>query len=364
MEDVSLADDQIRVMVEGGRDMASMLSSHRGRSLSVTYCVGVKDAPTVHTPTATYSDADGRVVFKDVQTFYFRRRGAVENMFKRKKATFEIVLHRGFFQSNVTIASARLPLAGLLHTGTIGGDLSLTDVDGRKCVGGTLRVKVSLRKPICGAEVITETTRELQIGPWPDAIAPHVPVAPAAPADPVPAQAESVRLPDSAMDTGSVSVAPATAAENPTSSSASGQSSSESGGAFSALSEAEKEDPFNVNLLMSNDVLEAEIESCQAELKTAKSEDDRQEINLRLMLLTGRLSVLVSQVQSGKITLPQYVEALNARIAQDKVLAVYCSKNDRKPEALRLMKRIKIMETEVAGAANALEDDGSDSDGG
>ncbi|CAE7542038.1 unnamed protein product, partial [Symbiodinium microadriaticum] len=153
VEDTSLADDQIRVVVEGGFGLGSTLSAHRRRSISISYSLGVvKEPPSAETPTATYNDSEGNVMFNNTQTFSFRRRGAAESMFKRKKATFDVVLHRGFFYGKVTIASARLSMEGLLTKGSIGGDISLTDTEGRKCVGGTLRVLISLRKPISGVE--------------------------------------------------------------------------------------------------------------------------------------------------------------------------------------------------------------------
>lgn len=347
VENTSLAEDQIRVVVEGANDLESVLGEHKSRSISISYSTGiVKDPPTTETVTSQYSDSSRSVQFNSSNIYTFRRRGPVESLFSRKKATFELILHRGFFKADVSLATARLPLEGLLRKGRIGGDLSLTDSNGRKKLGGTLRVYISLRNPISTEEFREEVTRELRIGEWPTAV-PANP-SPSATHPPAAAPLEITREnPAPSSDIASEVVAPAPSTAPPFSSS---------------LSELEREDPHHVNLLVSNDVLEAEIETANLGLARSRSDEEKQDISIRLMLLTSRLSVLVSQVQDGEISLPQYIDNLKERITQDKLLAVYLSKTDRKKDALSVMKRIRIMESEVAGAAN-VPDSSDDEDG-
>jgi hypothetical protein len=347
VEDTTLADDQIRVVVERANDLESVLESHRSRSISVTYSAGiVKDPNSTETSTVNYSDSDRTATFNCSSVFTFRRRGA-ESQIARKKATFDVVLHRGFFKSDVTIASAKIPLEGLLSKGTIGGDISLTESGGRKCVGGTLRVSISLRKPIAGNEVRVETTRELVIAEWPSieqstsSTASHIP-------------------PESTPHTshhthtlGSVESDSTTAtATDRIQQSSDVSSSSDISPDFPTLSQLEKDDPHNVHLMVSNDVLEAELELAHAEKAKATSDEDKSDLDLRIILLNGALTVLVSKVQGGDISLTQYIDSVKARIVQDRFIAVYCSRIGLKKDAVRVMKRIRIMEAEVAGAAD------------
>lgn len=337
VEDTTLADDQIRVVVERLSDLESILEGHRSRAVSVVFSTGiVKDPITSETSTVNYVDSDRAAVFNCANVFTFRRRGA-ESQIARKKATFDVVLHRGFFKSDITIASAKLPLDALLSKGTIGGDISLTESGGRKCVGGTLRVRISLRKPISGKEVRVETSRELEIAEWPvsSSVSSRAKLCQesnhdasiengveGSSNDPIVAKTES--LPSSTI--------------------------SYSKEAFSTLSEMEKSDPHNVQLLVSNDVLEAELELANAEKQKALSEEEMSDVGLRIILLNAALTVLVSKVQGGDISLTQYIDSLNTRIVQDKLIAVYCSTFGSKKDAIRVMRRIRIMENEVKGA--------------
>ena len=54
-----------------------------------------------------------------------------------------------------------------------------------------------------------------------------------------------------------------------------------------------------------------------------------------------------AHAQSGALTIAQYAELLNSRSDQDKALAIALKAANRTQEAMRVMKRIKLMQEET-----------------
>jgi hypothetical protein len=174
----------------------------------------------------------------------FRRNSSCSNQFKRRKIILCLSLTRGMFQSSIALGQVKLPLEDLLEKCSTGGDIPITDVAGKRGVGGFIRVFASVRNPINkpNGEVRVSIDRELVIGPWPEISAPQV-LSP----DLISNQATSIPHPTST-----------------TANSVASQQSTKTVD-FSCLSEEEKRDPLNVNWLLSNDVLTAEHEVLEAE---------------------------------------------------------------------------------------------------
>ena len=107
--------------------------------------------------------------------------------------------------------------------------------------------------------------------------------------------------------------------------------------AFSTLTDQEKKDPLSVQLLFGEAVLSAELE-------TAKAAND----DLRVMMIEGAQSVLEMQVGSGQLSGPGYLQKVEERNAKDKILCRWLAQNGRKVEAARVLKRTKLMDTEIA----------------
>jgi uncharacterized protein YheU (UPF0270 family) len=78
---------------------------------------------------------------------------------------------------------------------------------------------------------------------------------------------------------------------------------------------------------------------------------------MQSMLLQAKLAVLVKQVTSEELSLEDYVAKVKTRLERDKILAVYCSRNDMKKEAVQIMKRIKIMKAEILGVESQGEEE-------
>ncbi|CAM9488486.1 unnamed protein product, partial [Hapterophycus canaliculatus] len=118
----------------------------------------------------------------------------------------------------------------------------------------------------------------------------------------------------------------------------------------------EKNDPFGVENLDSNNVLEAEIEAIAPKAATG----DLAAV-MRKGALETKLLMLVSAVQSGELDLETYCDILRERVIRDKVLAIYLKKEKRTKEAVAVMKRFKAMEEELAGVPQEEEgDEGGD----
>ena len=56
---------------------------------------------------------------------------------------------------------------------------------------------------------------------------------------------------------------------------------------------------------------------------------------------------LSAPAKSGQLTIAQYGELLRARTAQDRSLALALKAANRVPDAMRVMKRIKLMQEEL-----------------
>ena len=58
------------------------------------------------------------------------------------------------------------------------------------------------------------------------------------------------------------------------------------------------------------------------------------------------------------MTLDAYLSRVKARLESDKKLAVYCSQAGDKQSAVRIMRRIRIMTTEISNVTEAMLSDG------
>jgi hypothetical protein len=264
----------------------------------------------------------------------------------RKKATFEVILNRGFFFSAVSLGVATMPLADLLTKCECGGLLPLFKADGKKNgAAGSVRVALRLRRPLQSPEVIRSEERKLVIDFWPP-----------------------VQLPPGVIRTASESIEhmsaskdlpkPSIESDEPPSPQASAMPSLEP-----PLSAREIVDPFGIDFIVSNDVLEAELQSALAALESAGispgtavgPDEDIFSTWLRVQLIQNKIQILISDVQNEKLTMDAYLNQVENRIIRDQyLLAHYRSSSsaeaDHPAVVESIEKRISIMRTEVANA--------------
>jgi hypothetical protein len=60
------------------------------------------------------------------------------------------------------------------------------------------------------------------------------------------------------------------------------------------------------------------------------------------------------QVQNGVLSLDAYLSRIKARLESDKKLAVFCNQGGDKRSAVRVMKRVRIMTTEISNVTEAM----------
>ena len=163
-----------------------------------------------------------------------------------------------------------------------------------------------------------------------------------------------------------------------------GLKSSSSSSSSIQLTKEEMVDPHSVNHIESNEVLEHEISqaedfirSCSLTISSVSNDDDDDKegdliaMRIRLQLLQSKLQVLVYKVQNDVLTMEQYLNLLRERIKRDQVLAIYLKQSSSSSsstkvddsgssnvqDALRVLKRVKIMQKEVSDAEESMKSD-------
>lgn len=355
IENLDLAEDQVRLEIKQASRLQSLLQGNSSRSLILTYDLGFpKDSPFTGKLTGTI-DAKGNLDFEfSIILAAGIKRSAhslTANSMTRKKAQFNLILKRGMFYSDIPLGEVTLPLADLQTKCECGGVLPIMQDDDkgrRKSVGGTLEVYIRLRSPISQPQVEVTEDRVLVIGPWPEI-------------DQIPVSASQSVIQKSApilRSTKPSQSAPVVKKPSPTEvpkPAAVPSSSLE----FSDVLDLEKSDPLNVAFLLSNDVLEAEVQSITTALASpALDSDAKSFLDIRLQSVNIRLSMLERGVTSGTITMEAYLAMLRERVARDKRIVAYLgslSADDRDLETERKVKqRMIIMLKEIKGAEESM----------
>jgi hypothetical protein len=114
-----------------------------------------------------------------------------------------------------------------------------------------------------------------------------------------------------------------------------------------AVPEAHLRDPFSVDLLFGNNVLDAEIQSLQSRIAESKDGGQTIDLQLRLAIVQVKSNLLVSSVQEEKLSLPEYIADLKLHLESTKMLALELKKRGRLDEARQVLARWKIMKDEI-----------------
>ncbi|KAI7831377.1 hypothetical protein BC939DRAFT_498827 [Gamsiella multidivaricata] len=113
----------------------------------------------------------------------------------------------------------------------------------------------------------------------------------------------------------------------------------------------------SVDLLVSNMVLESEIQRAQQMVHDARAVGNKEaaeEHQDRLTQLEIKMKLLVLQVQTGQLTMDAYCQTVNARIEKDKKLAMEFKRLNMLPEAKRALTRYMIMAKEMKEVEEAM----------
>lgn len=338
LERLELAEDELRVQVDGVFEVDALLKEHKVKELWAEVSVGSagkdSDLGSCRTAAAKYDTASRSATWRLQTSFAVVKRTKVaQNTMLRKRLTLKLVGQRAgvLWSSSVDLALATLPLSELAAASEAGGRTPLYQIasaeDGAakkgKAVGGYVVVTMQVRRPLSGADVRVVEERQLVVEPWP----------------PLPDSTAKQQPSGSAPSSeGAAAVAPSAARDY--------------GG---GLTERERKDPDAVDFLESNDVLEAEIEAVTQAVQSGTLDEDAQfNATLRLQLLQVKMQTLVMRVQSEALSLDDYLQLIKDRVQRDKQIALYLSRNvgdaDAKALAVKVMRRVKIMQQEIDNA--------------
>ena len=360
LEHLDLSDDRMEVLIVSLDKIDSLLSSQSSRSVSVSV-EGIGSSASTETiyqsPALNYSAEKVVMNFKS-QLEISRSRSAVA-AFKTKKLRMKVMLHKGFFSGSDTLATVIFPLVELLHKCEVSADLPLLKEGTRREIGGTLRIQIRLRRPMEGPHKILVEERVLVVDPWPEVPAEESHTVEASP-PPEEVKAVNIGAVEAAVSQDKPLAGPSHGTGSPAADSQitdhKAVTQADLSAKFASLTADEKEEPLDPLFLYSNDVLEMELALAKSKANTkGMSPDEVYQLSMRAQLIQTKLESLVMQVQSERLSLESYLQNVAARLAQDKLLAVYLSSADRKQEALAVLRRVKVMEKELADASSNSE---------
>jgi hypothetical protein len=141
VQNAELAADQMKLVIEEVTGLQQLMAAHKSQQYTINYDLGYpKDQPYQGQVRNTSANLEaGTATFALEEIKHVKRARSTIGIFGRKKATFELVLHRGLFRSDIVVGKAAVPLAELLTKCEINGSFEL--MDGRKAAG--VRIKVS-----------------------------------------------------------------------------------------------------------------------------------------------------------------------------------------------------------------------------
>lgn len=329
VEHLDVGEDQVKVIVEGLYGLDPVLN---GKSLSIEYYIGYSSAieealAKGSISTVKINDSNNGVCNHQMSYNIVKRGKTAQSTFSRKKARFDII-KSGLFSKKI-IGTAVVSFNEFMSSCEIGGDIPLTEDDKSrsKKIGGLLRVTLKLRQPLSNIQKKIIEERVLVLGPWPDPTTVLV--------------NEALNTIAAATSRGSKS---SLQTEDIRDNSISEKSEPEINGRLEpvidrpkesiqktlTLTEREMSDPFAVELLESNDVMEDEIKLAKSQLSKGKLEEtDRFVLSIRLQALQLRLNLLQQKVGEEVLTLPEYLDILRNRIKRDEeIMRFLHSRND------------------------------------
>ncbi|KAF9100620.1 Coiled-coil and C2 domain-containing protein 1B [Mortierella sp. GBA35] len=348
--------------------------------------------------------------FNYSKTLGIERTRAFQRFVERRKATFEVWHYRGFLWKDYLIGRGQVTLQPLQNHSEIHEIIQLSDPATRRNTGAKVEVKIRLQRPLLKPEIVVKEEKWLVIDEFnsgglrfPSTVTATPPsrssgspavgragtpagkptkVAPAATAS---TPVTRTTPPPASMAPAAASVASAPSAKQSPKPSAAGQSPVPANrGATPAVAspkttvtpagkntpvpaadfegeESESDKALNelnsVELLVSNMVLESEIQIAQQMVHDAKAvgnAEAAEEYQDRLMQLEIKMKLLVLQVQTGQLTMEAYCQVVNGRIAKDKRLAIELRRLGMVPEAKRALGRSKIMTQEMKEVEEAM----------
>ncbi|KAJ3124842.1 Coiled-coil and C2 domain-containing protein 1A [Nowakowskiella sp. JEL0407] len=338
-------------------------------------------------PNAAEGKGDTTVVKKNpnpeynfVRKIKIERTRAFERYLSRKKVNFEVTHYRGIFTftkpSKTILGVASLELKSLLNKCEIQEVIELKDPGSRRPAGGKLEIRIRLRTPLLGSDIVTKTERWIQVDfgtSKPAASTPTPTATVSSPAPSVkPAKTDTKVVESQASSsagTPAKQVSPATSATNspkPASQPVKDTLSAQS--AANSIKSNESKDDEDVDLLIakfyesetiiSNVVLETEVQELTTKITSLEAAKKLvpPELVDRRDSYDIRSKFLVMMVTLGKITMEDFVTNLEKSIIETKKMALSFKKLNRLDMSKAALIRIKLMEKEMNDVKQMMEE--------
>ncbi|POM60460.1 hypothetical protein PHPALM_30675 [Phytophthora palmivora] len=330
-----IPDDQIKVCVKSVNGLSQVVE----KSVFVKFCLNFPSTSSHEGQTAEFtinSNASFATEIPPSQTnftFKLARSRGTMRLFEIKKAIFEIWKPGTLFRNPELVARAYQELTPLLTCCEIYTHIPFLGSNRKPC-GGDIEIALQMRRPLKEKELRIEVVEDLVIGDYPEPMtsaSQHVPM-------------PNVVLESSLPNTRSPVKSEATLTSNDSSSMVKEDNS--------ASTTAALDDPHHIDLIVSYDVINEELEKVEAKLPSLTGSTVI-EWSDRYDSLALKRQLLEIEMQTGKLTLDMYVERLHKRITEDRVLISQLLASNRRLDAARVLHRIKIMEKELVGTEDS-----------
>ncbi|KAI8082909.1 uncharacterized protein BX664DRAFT_268110 [Halteromyces radiatus] len=293
---------------------------------------------------------------------------------QRKKLTLEVFHNKynyGFLRRPILIGKVIIPLDVLLTKTFTAGWFDLIDTN-RKKTGGKLKIQLGLREPLTGQDIVKRSERWLVmdgLSPQTSQLmytagltqGPYKPTSTSTTVHPSSSSSSLSSLPattaattTTVTTTEDISKIPST--DVATLSTSSAITNTDTPGVGDSELEAAEEEINNVDVLVSNMVLEHELTVANQALNTGKSDSRRTKEDWldRKQALDIKMNMLVIQVQTGMLDMQTYLDNVEKRMNRDRQLALIFKKNHRLDLAKLALGRKKIMQDELDEAKAAM----------
>ncbi|CAG8731297.1 8222_t:CDS:2, partial [Dentiscutata erythropus] len=329
----------------------------------------------------------------------------------RKKATFEVFHYRGFLRRAISLGKAQVKLDSLSRKAEIHEVLDLVDAN-RRPTGGKLEIRLRLRVPLVGADVVQKTEKWLIIHGFNTNNPKTNTQASASSLEATPAKStsQSATSPKTQTSASSIEVTPAKSTSQPdppplntevndldpaksTSQPDPPPSNTEVNDLDPAKSTSRPDPPpsntevndldpakstsrpdpppsntevneldlaeeqlNNADLIVSTGLIQEEIELLNSQILTLEAQGKPVPDDLfdRKSALEIKMSLMEIQVQTGQLTIDQYLDQVKASIADFKRLALIFKKAGKIEEAKKALVKCKVMENEVKQMEEAM----------
>ncbi|KAJ2745740.1 hypothetical protein GGI20_001910 [Coemansia sp. BCRC 34301] len=107
--------------------------------------------------------------------------------------------------------------------------------------------------------------------------------------------------------------------------------------------------------LVSNATLELELSQLPARMKDAGDKESAEQIRDLEAAIKLRMTVIAAQVGAGLLSIQEYIDSVSAELARAKEWALIANRAGRKDLALRALKRVKAMQSELDEMTAAMD---------